>query len=96
MVNKGENPTRHSWTTYEHVLFQTIIDYIIEKSQDVDEEIVSKIYNRIVQHAESFPNALVPISFKTVLQIKTNIKKVKEQAALFREMYLRQIRFNSQ
>ena len=95
MISKGENPIQPSWNKFEYVLLETIIDYMAEKSMELDENIVCKIYNMMVQHAESTPAQLtIPVLKKSVASIRSMTKKLKQQVLLFREFYLKQVMIN--
>lgn len=76
------------------ILVQVIQDLLIERLGEASDRDICKVFNSVVSIADSVKEINVPISSKTEKSILGKVKSIKEQAVLFRQFYLSQVKKN--
>ena len=94
MIECGENPKDPNWNTMEKYVLKSLVDHIIEKGGALNEDDITPLYNELVDIVKELPGVNLLLSKKGKKTIKQMLKKVSQEAELFRQLYLQQVEEN--
>ena len=90
MLHRGEKPKDPTWNRMEKYVLKSLYDHLAKNGEFTNDTDLTSSYNELVSIVNELPGVNLLLHEKSKKVVQQMMKKTRQQAELFRQLYVQQ------